>query len=50
MFWVFFFLVVGQFEARGVLAHWAGIEPTTPILEGKVLTAGLPVKSRYLGF
>ena len=39
MFWFF-----GQ-EARGILAAWSGIEPTPPVLEGDVFTAGLSGKS-----
>ena len=34
MFWFF------DHEACGVVAHWPGIEPTTPALEDKVLTTG----------
>ena len=32
-------------KAYGILAHWPGIEPTPPVLEGKVLASGLPGKS-----
>ena len=39
MFWFF-----GR-EARGILAPRPGIEPTSPALEGEVLTTGLPGKS-----
>ena len=39
MFWF-----VG-FEACGILASLPGIEPTTPTLEGEVLTTGPPGKS-----
>ena len=28
----------------GILAAWSGIKPTSPALEGKVLTTGLPGK------
>ena len=42
MFWFF------GHEACGILALWPGIEPTTPALEGKVLTTGLPGKSPEL--
>ena len=38
------FCFFGQ-EACGILAPRPGIEPTTPALEGKVLTTGLPEKS-----
>ena len=39
MFWFF------GHEACGILAPWAGHEPTPPALEGEVLTTGLPGKS-----
>ena len=32
-------------EACGVLAPWLGIEPTSPALEGEILTTGPPGKS-----
>ena len=32
-------------EAYGILAPQPGIEPTSPALEGEVLTTGLPGKS-----
>ena len=31
--------------AYGILAHWPGIEPTSPAVEGKVLTTRSPRKS-----
>ena len=34
-------------EACGILSPRPGIEPATPVLEGKVLTTGLPGKSLY---
>ena len=39
MFWLF------GHEKYGILAPWPGIKPTTPELEGEVLTPGLPGKS-----
>ena len=33
-------------EACGILAPWAGIKPTPPAVEGKVLTTGPPGKSQ----
>ena len=39
MFWFF------GHEACGILAPLPGIKPTTPALEGEVLTTGLPGKS-----
>ena len=33
-------------KACSILAFQPGIEPTPPALEGKVLTTGLPEKSR----
>ena len=39
MFWLF------GHEKYGILAPWPGIKPTTPALEGEVLTPGLPGKS-----
>ena len=39
MFWFF------GHEACGILAPLPGIKPTTPALEGEVLTSGLPGKS-----
>ena len=41
-FFMFWFLGC---KAYGILAHWPGIEPTPPVLEGKVLANGLPGKS-----
>ena len=41
------FQAVGFFfghEACGIFASWPGIEPTSPELEGKILTTGLPGK------
>lgn len=38
MFWFFD-------EAHGILTPWLGIEPTSPALEGKVLTIGPPGRS-----
>ena len=37
-------------EACGILAPWPGIEPTTPPLEGEVLTTGLPGNSLFCFF
>ena len=37
-------------EACGFLAPQPGLKPTSPALEGKVLTNGLPRKSQYLYF
>ena len=37
-------------EVCGVLAHWPGIKPAPPALEGEVLTTGLPGKSQKHGF
>ena len=42
MFWFF------GWEACGVFAPWPGIEPVTPELEGKVLTAGPPGKFLFI--
>ena len=42
MFWSF-----GR-EACGILVPLPGIEPTSPALEGEVLTTGPPGKSHYL--
>ena len=39
MFWIF------GCEACGILMSWPGIEPTSPTLEGGVLTTGPPGKS-----
>ena len=39
MFWIF------GHEACGILAPRPGIEPTPPVLEGKVLTTGPPGKA-----
>lgn len=39
--------MVGQ-EAGEILVPNQGIKPATPVLEGKVLTAGLPGKSPVL--
>ena len=44
MFWYF------GCEACGTIAPQLGIEPTTPALEGEVLTTGQPGKSLYLTF
>ena len=44
MFWVF------GCEAHGILSPQPGIEPAPPALEGKSLTAGLPLKSPLLFF
>ena len=41
---LFYVLVFGH-EACGILAPQPGTEPTTPALEGKVLTTGPPGKS-----
>ena len=47
MFWgVFFFFFFGQ-KACGILVPWPGIEPTTPAMEGEVLTTGPPEKSPF---
>ena len=37
-------------EACGILAPWPGIQATTPMLEGEVLTAGPPGKSLWHSF
>ena len=44
------FYLFGSFghEAYGIFAPCQGIEPTSPTLEGKVLTTGLPGKSQEL--
>ena len=42
-FWDFFFFF--GHEACGISAPQPEIEPATPVLEGKVLTTGLPGKS-----
>ena len=44
------FYLFGTFghEAYGIFAPCQGIEPTSPTLEGKVLTTGLPGKSQEL--
>ena len=39
MFWCF------GHKACGILASWSGIEPTSPALEGEVLTTGPPGQS-----
>ena len=44
MFWF-----IGR-EARGILAPWPGIEPATLMLEGKVLTTGMPGKFPEVNF
>ena len=38
LFYVFYF----GHKAWGILAPWVGIEPVSPVLEGKVLTTGPP--------
>ena len=43
MFWTF------GHEARGILDPRPGIEPAPPVLEGKVLTTGLPGKAPFEG-
>ena len=42
MFWFF------VSKACDILAPQPGIEPAPPVLEGKVLTTGPPVKSLYI--
>ena len=37
-------------EACGILDPWPGIKPISPVLEGKVLIAGLPGKSKFVKF
>ena len=44
MFSFFLFLLCFPFP-YGILAHWPGIEPTPPAVEGKVLTTRSPGKS-----
>ena len=46
MFYVLVFFFFGH-EACGILAPRQGIKPTTPVLEGKILTTGPPGKSPY---
>ena len=41
---VFMFCFFGP-GACGILTHWPGIYPTSPVLKGEVLTTGLPEKS-----
>ena len=33
-------------EVCGILAPWPGIKPTPPVLDGEILTTGLPAKSQ----
>ena len=47
IFFLFYALVFFGHDACGILAPWPGIKPTTPVLEGKVLTTGPPGKSRW---
>ena len=44
MFWLF-----GR-EARGIVAPPPGMEPETSVLEGEVLTTGLPGESRDFAY
>ena len=44
MFWIF------GHQACGFLAPGPGIEPSTPELEGEVLTSGAPGESPFLPF
>ena len=50
---LFLFYVLGSFffffgqKACGILVPWPGIEPTTPAMEGEVLTTGPPEKSPF---
>ncbi len=45
LFYVLFFFA---HEACGILVPRPGIEPTSPALEGEVLTTGPPAKSQML--
>ena len=38
------YAVVSGKEAYGIIAPWPGIEFTSPVMEGKVSTTGLPRK------
>ena len=40
-----FYVLVFDCEACGTLASGSGVEPTSPVLEGKVFTTGPPGKS-----
>ena len=42
---LFYVLVFFAWEACGILTPQPGFKPTTPTLEGKVPTTGLPGKS-----
>ena len=43
------FWLLGR-EACGIFAPQPGIKPTSPTLEGELLTTGPPVKPLYLNF
>ena len=42
--------LVFQLQGSGILIPWWGSEPTSPALEGEVLTSGLPGKSLFYSF
>ena len=44
---LFFMFCVFGHEACGILVTQPGMEPVLPVLEGEVLTTGLPGKSSF---